>query len=183
VIWRGTAEGDAALLARAAAGDEVAVADLYAAYAGPLYAYGLRRLGDTDLAEELVQTVLTRLWRSRSRYDPARGSVRTFVYAIARTSATDLHRRRARQAEPRGQLPDVAGTDELDDLLRAEAVRAALDRLSSDHREVLELAYFGELTQSTIAQRLGLPLGTVKSRTFYALKAFALACEELGVER
>lgn len=177
-----SAHADAALLARAAAGDEEAVGMLYATYAGPLYAYGLRHLGDGGLAEELVQTVMTRLWRSRSRYDPARGSVRTFVYVIARSVATDLYRRRARQPEPRVHLPELTAADELDDLLRAEAVRAALDRLSDVHREVLELAYFRGLTQPVIAERLGLPVGTVKSRTYYALKAFRLACEELGVD-
>lgn len=176
------ATDDAALLARAASGDEEAVAALYSAYAGPLYGFGLRRLGDAELAEDLVQAVMTRLWRSGGRYDPARGSVRTWVYTIARTTAIDLYRRQPR-AEPREHLPENAAVDELERLLRAEAVRAALDRLSGEHREVLELAYFRGLPQALIAERLGLPLGTVKSRTFYALKALRLACDELGVEQ
>jgi RNA polymerase sigma-70 factor, ECF subfamily len=174
---------EAALLRRAARGDEDAVAALYEAYAGSLYGFGLRRLGDPTLAEELVQTVMTRLWRAAARYDARRGSVRTWVFAIARNAATDLHRRQPR-AEPRAALPEQPDTvDELDRLLRAEAVRAALDRLSGAHREVLELAYFRGCSQAEIAMRLGLPLGTVKSRTFYALKAFRLACDELEVDR
>lgn len=183
LVSRSAADAEAALLSRAAQGDEDAVAALYRAYAGPIYGFGLRRFGDPTLAEELVQAVMTRLWRLAGRYDHNRGSVRTWVFTIARTTAIDLYRRQPR-AEPTDPLPtDPEHADELDDLLRAEAVRAALERLTPDHREVIELAYFRGLTQAEIAQRLGLPLGTVKSRTYYALQAFRLACDELGVVR
>lgn len=176
------AEAEAALLARMADGDDEAVAALYDAYAGPVYGFGLRRLGDPPLAEELVQVVMTRVWRLAGRYEPSRGSVRTWVFTIARTAAIDLYRRRSR-AEPTAAPPEQAeAVDELEWLLRAEAVRAALDRLSTEHREVLDLAYFRGWAQHEIAHRLNLPLGTVKSRTFYALKAFRLACDELEVE-
>jgi RNA polymerase sigma-70 factor, ECF subfamily len=172
---------DADVVARAAAGDEDAVATLYDAYARPVYGFGLRRLGDPQLAEELVQNVMTRLWQRARTYDPARGSVRTWVFMIARTAVIDLHRRSIQAAAPAPlpEQPDLV--DDLEHLLRAEAVRAALDRLSAEHREVLALAYFDGLTQAEIAERLSLPLGTVKSRTYYALKAFQLACDELGV--
>lgn len=170
-------------MSRVATGDEEAVTALYDIYAGPLYGFGLRRLGDPALAEELVQAVMTRLWRRAGRYQPARGSVRTWVFTMARTVAIDLYRRQPR-AEPVDSLPEPAdNVDELEALLRAEAVRAALDRLTPEHREVLDLGYFRGLSQSEIAGRLVLPLGTVKSRTFYALKAFRLACDELGVDR
>jgi RNA polymerase sigma-70 factor, ECF subfamily len=173
---------DVNLVSRAANGDGDAVGALYDQYAGALYGFGLRRLGDRALAEELVQTVMTRLWRNAGRYEPARGSVRTWVFTIARSTAVDLYRRRPR-ATPTDHLPEQPdGVDELEVLLRAEAVRAALDRLSPEHREVLDLAYFHGHTQAEISRRLRMPLGTVKSRTFYALKAFRLACEELGVE-
>ena len=99
----------------------------------------------------------------------------------------DLHRQRARQPQPSADAEDVASgvaaIDELDALLQAEVVRAALDRLSSDHRQMLDLAYFRGLTQVEIAGCLELPLGTVKSRTYYALKALRLACDELGVDQ
>jgi RNA polymerase sigma-70 factor (ECF subfamily) len=173
---------EAALLARAGRGEERAVAALYDAYAGPIFGFGLRRLGNAALAEELVQLVMTRLWRTADRYDPARGSVRTWVFTMARSTAIDLHRRQPR-SEPTATVPEHADTvDELDALLRAEAVRAAMDRLSDEHREVLDLAYFRGYSQAEIAHRRGLPIGTVKSRTFYALKAFRLACDELEVE-
>jgi RNA polymerase sigma-70 factor, ECF subfamily len=172
---------EAALVARAAEGDEDAVAVLYEVYASPLYGFGLRRLGDPLLAEELVQAVMTRLWRHGARYEPTRGSVRTWVFMIARTTVIDLYRRQP-EATPTGDLADqVDVVDELEALVRAEAVRTALERLSAEHREMLDLAYYRGLSQAEIAARLGLPLGTVKSRTFYALKAFRLACDELGV--
>ena len=174
--------GEATLVSRAAGGDETAVRALYELYAGPLYGFGLRRLGDPVLAEELVQAVMTKLWRGADRYVPARGSVRTWIFTIARNTAVDIHRRRPRD-QPAERLPErEAVIDELESLVRAESVRAALDRLSAEHRHVLELAYFAGLTQAQVAERLFLPLGTVKSRTFYALKAFRLACDELGVE-
>ncbi len=139
-------QAEAALLTRAAGGDEAAVAALYDAYARPLWAFGLRRLGDRELAEELVQRVMTRLWRSAGRYDSSRASVRSYVFTIARTTAVDLHRQRARQPQPRSDAQiaasGLAAVDELDVSLQTEAVRAALDRLSRDHREMLDLAYF-----------------------------------------
>ncbi len=170
------------MLRRAAAGDNDAIAELYDRYGSALYGFGVRRLGSPQLAEELVQQVMTRVWRSADRYDPRRASVRTWVFMIARSTVIDLYRADPRP-EPTADL-DRRGeaSDELEALLRAEALRAALDRLSRQHREALELGYFHGLTQAEIAERLGLPLGTVKSRTFYALKALRLACDELGVK-
>ena len=176
----GAEADDVDRVVRAAHGDEAAMTTLYDAFARPIYAFGLRRLGDPALAEELVQSVLLKVWRQAQRYEPSRGSVRTWVFTIARTTAVDLHRRRRRPTAP---LPEVGDPlDELEQLVRAEAVRAALDRLSHDHRQVLDLAYVHGLAQHEIADRLGVPLGTVKSRTFYALRAFRLACDELGID-
>lgn len=170
------------LMAEVAAGDPRALAALYDCYAQPLYAFGVRRLGDRGLAEDLVQQVLLRVWHSAERYDPARGSVRTWVLAIARNAVVDLHRRRRRASAVPTQpeaLPEET-SDELERLLRAEMVRTALQRLSPDHRRVLDLVYFRGLSQAEAAEQLGLPLGTVKSRTYYALRALRLALEELG---
>jgi len=178
---------EAALLISAASGDQQAMADLYDTYAGALYGYGFRRLGSTTLAEDLVQRVMTRLWQLADRYDPSRASVRTWVFTLARTSCIDLYRAQP-PAAARGEAPDRTGpTDEsidadIEQLLQAELIRTALDRLSTDHRQVIELAYFTGLSQNEVATRLGLPLGTVKSRSFYALKALRLTLEELGVD-
>jgi RNA polymerase sigma-70 factor (ECF subfamily) len=176
-------EGD--LLVAIAGGDREALARLYDLYAGTLYGWGLRRLGEETLAEDLVQRVMLKVWRMAARHDPGRGSVRTWIFVMARTAVVDLLRERPRAA-PTADLPDredVRVTDELDALLGAEVVRAALDRLHEDHRRVVELAYFGQLTQTEIAARLGIPLGTVKSRSYYALRALRLSLQELGVQR
>lgn len=177
--------GEASLLAAAARGDERAASVLYDTYADALYGYGLRRLHDRELAEELVQRVLEKLWRRADAYDPGRGPVRAYVFAIAGSTVADLQRRLGRLPRPVAELPQaaVAVDDEADRVLAAASVRAALDRLAPDHRRVLELAYTRGLTQREIADALQLPLGTVKSRTYYALKALRLACEELGVTR
>lgn len=175
-----TASSEATLVARASDGDATAISALFDLYAGAIYGYGLRRLGQHLLAEELVQRVMTQVWRRASTYRPERGSVRTWVFTIARTSMVDIVRAEPR-AEPVGSVPDQPIDDELDVLIRAEAVRAALARLTPAHREVLDLAYFNGLSQREIATRTGEPLGTVKSRTYYALRALRLACEEAGV--
>ena len=178
----GSRVDEAQLIAAVADGDRRALAALYDRYARALYAFGHRRLGDRGLAEELVQQVLLRVWRRARDYDPTRGSVRTWVLAIARNCCVDLHRRRLRspRTEPLDDRDDVDPGEDLERLLRAEVVRAALGRLSDEHRRVLELVYFRGFTQAEAAERLGLPLGTVKSRTFYALKALRLGLEELG---
>jgi RNA polymerase sigma-70 factor (ECF subfamily) len=171
------------LLARAARGDERAAAAIFDAFADPLYGYGLRRLHDHHLAEELVQRVLERLWRRADGYDPARGSVAAYVFAIARSTVLDLRRevarRHSRTARGEHDPPDI--DDAAEGVLLTASVKAAVARLSDDHQQVLGLAYAQGLTQREIAARLGIPLGTVKSRTYYALEAFRLACEELGV--
>lgn len=178
---------EAALLVSAASGDQQAMADLYDTYAGALYGYGFRRLGSTTLAEDLVQRVMTRLWQLADSYDPSRASVRTWVFTLARTSCIDLYRAQP-PAAAHGAAPDRTGPThdsidaDIEQLLHAELIRTALDRLSTDHRQVIELAYFTGLSQSEVATRLGLALGTVKSRSFYALKALRLTLEELGVD-
>ena len=175
---------EAKLLADVAAGDQRAAAVLYDTYAHALYGYGLQRLHDGELAEELVQRVLWQLCRRADRYDPARGPVRAYVFAIAGSTVIDLQRQAARRPTPVDTGHAEARTavaDAADEVVAAATVRAALQRLSDEHRRVLELAYHRGLSQHEIAEILALPLGTVKSRTYYALRAFRLACEEMGV--
>ncbi len=162
-------------------GDEESLGALYDRFGPPLFAFSLRRLGDPELAEQLVQDVMTRIWRSADRYDPDRGAVETWIFTMARSMVIDLARRQHR-SQPLSADPADPG-DDLEDLVRAEEVRIALERLTPEHREILHLAYFLALSQSQIADRTGLPLGTVKSRVYYALRAFRLACDELGVEQ
>lgn len=178
----GTAADEAALLAQLAAGDAGdPVVELYRRYGPRLYALGVRVLYDRTLAEELVQETFVRVWQGAHRYDPAQGSVRTWMLTIARRVAIDLQRRAAARPRAAAHSRAPSGTvtdpldelwveDDLDRLFTAIEVRAAMETLSDAHREVLQLAYDEQLTQSEVAERIGVPLGTVKTRTFHALR-------------
>jgi RNA polymerase sigma-70 factor (ECF subfamily) len=172
---------EARLLALVAAGqrDEPLV-ELYSRYAKRVYGLGLRLLGDQGLAEDLVQETFLRLWRSAPRFDPDRATVRTFLFTIARRAAVDLWRRRRDRIEAAGsEVEPVVEDEAFEALLVSLDVRDALDELSAKHREVLELHYRGDLTQQQISERLEVPLGTVKTRTYHALRALKGKLEEL----
>ena len=159
---------------RLAAGEEGAINEVYAAL-GPMVLGYLRRFVARDEAEDVLQRVFYEVWRNRDRYDPTR-SLEAWVLGIARKRAIDLLRRRHANVVPIDELRDIAGDDgrELAErYARASEVRAALERLPREQREVLALAYFGELTQTEIADRLGVPLGTVKARAFRGLRRLA----------
>jgi RNA polymerase sigma-70 factor (ECF subfamily) len=160
--------------ARLAAGEEGAIGDIYAAL-GPMVLGYLRRFVPRDEAEDVLQRVFYEVWRNRDRYDPSR-SLEAWVLGIARKRAIDQLRRRHANVVPIEELREIAGDDgrELADrYARANEVRRALERLPREQREVLTLAYFGDLTQTEISERLGVPLGTVKARTFRGLRRLA----------
>ncbi len=174
---------EAALMVAVGQGDrERALPDLYQRYERRLYGLGVRLLGDQGLAEELVQETFLRIWRTADRFDPARGTVSAFIFSIARRLAIDLYRRpSSRPFQP--EVERSAAPDEtIDRLLLQLGVRDALDSLSEAHRQVLELSYQSDLTQVEIAARLGISLGTVKSRTYHALRAFHRAVEQRGID-
>jgi RNA polymerase sigma factor (sigma-70 family) len=167
-------EQGASLGARLAAGEEGAIDDVYSAL-GPMVLGYLRRFVPGDEADDVLQRVVYEVWRSRDRYDPTR-SLEAWVLGIARKRAIDQLRRRHANVVPIEELRDIAGDDgrELAErYARANEVRGALERLPSEQREALTLAYFGDLTQTEIADRLGVPLGTVKARTFRGLRRLA----------
>jgi RNA polymerase sigma-70 factor (ECF subfamily) len=180
-------EDDAKLIARVAGGDlGQPLEELYDRYAARLYGLGLRLLGDPGLAEELVQETFVRLWQSAGRYDPQRGSVTSFVFTIARRLAIDLRRRPS--SRPFAELEANQGAerdpgDAVDRLLVGLHVRDALSSLPDGQREVLELLYLQDLTQRQVADRVGVPLGTVKTRAFYGLRALkeALTARDVNV--
>ncbi len=178
-------EREQELVARLAAGDrEDALSDLYALYGRPLYGLGIHLLRDAGLAEDLVQETFIRLWRSARSYDPQRGSVRTFVFTLARRAAVDLWRRRGAPVpalldEP--EQADAAGTEAYEHLVLRLSVGEALEVLSPAQRQVLELQYQTDLTQAQVAERLGIPLGTVKTRTMHAMHRLADVLEERGL--
>jgi RNA polymerase sigma-70 factor (ECF subfamily) len=160
--------------ARLAAGEEGAINECYSAL-GPMVLGYLRRFVPRDEAEDVLQRVFYEVWRNRDRYDPAR-SLEAWMLGIARKRAIDQLRRRHANVVPLEELRDIAGDDgrELAErYARATEVRAALERLPAEQREVLTLAYFGDLTQTQVAERLGVPLGTVKARTFRGLRRLA----------
>jgi len=169
--------GDEDLMGLVARGDEQALSELYDRYSRPVYATGVRLLGDAQLAEELVQDAFMSVWRSAASFDPARASFATWLYRIARNRATDLDRRRRARPRPAGEhgLYAVAGGPRPEEAVDSWDVATALSSIPSEHREVLELAYFEGLSQREISRQTGLPLGTIKSRTTAALKRFRQA--------
>ena len=176
------AEHEARLVSGAAGGDrDLAMGELYDRYARRVYGFGLRQLhNDASLAEELVQETFVRLWRSAARFDPGRGSVSRFVFTIARNTAVDLHRRKPRgQREELGEL--AAHGDAFEQLITSLTVRDALQALQPAFREVLELTYDQALSQGQIAETLEVPVGTVKSRTYYAMRALRDELVQRGV--
>jgi RNA polymerase sigma-70 factor (ECF subfamily) len=193
-----TATTDADVLLAVRQHDRAAFEELYRRYSGRLFSLGLKLLGDAGLAEELVQETFVRLWRTTATFDPAKGSASAFIFVIARRLAVDLWRRPSSRARPPLAPADGdadglgrstaarAGAGAVDDPVDAfvlsVVVRDALDSLSPSHREVLELAYRSDLTQRQIARRLEVPLGTVKTRAYYALRALKLALEERGID-
>lgn len=134
---------------------------------------GLRLLGDRSLAEDLVQDVFTSVWDKAESFDSSKASLMTWIYQIARNRSTDLDRRRRSRPDSAGSEPllYLAGREDMRHLAERLDVAEALSRLSPDHQNVLALAYLEGLTQREIALMIGVPLGTVKSRTASALRA------------
>ena len=166
---------DEALVALVARGDEDALAELYDRVGRIAYGLALRVLRDERLAEDAVQEAFLQVWRSAATYRAERAKASTWVLTLVHRRAVDLVRREERrQAEPLtddsvlGQAPEQ--TEEAAWLhFERERVQAALAELPDVQREALELAYYGGFSQSELADRLGVPLGTIKSRMFAGL--------------
>ena len=166
---------DAALLARVVARDESAVEELYARYSGPMYSLARQVTRSESFAQDVVQEVFAALWRDAARFDPARGAVSPWLFTLARHKAIDLVRReqnvRKRTAEVDLELREADDDVDAEAWLgiRRDRVRAAIGGLTPIQREALELAFFGGLTHVEVAERLGIPLGTAKTRIRSAL--------------
>jgi RNA polymerase sigma-70 factor, ECF subfamily len=173
---------EAGLVAQIAAGDTgPAVAELYRRYGRRLYRFGIRQLGNEGLAEEMVQETFVRLWRTAGRFDAAKASVGTYLYVLARSAAADIAKRpSSRPLLPADPLDEAAIADSVDQVLDSLIIREALESLGAGHAEVIRLAHEEGLTQTQIAERLGLPLGTVKTRTFHGMRALRTALAERG---
>ncbi|SBT38797.1 RNA polymerase sigma factor [Micromonospora auratinigra] len=174
-----TETDDLALERRFAAGDELAFNELYRRFSGPMYATAYHVLGNRDLAADAVQQAFVQAWRAADRFDASR-EIQPWLYAITRRAAVDIYRRRRKiSAElPFDETWATAGElrEEglsLDATWQVWQVRAALERLAPEERQVLQLAYYQGMTQSEIAAALGIALGTVKSRSFRAQRRLA----------
>ncbi len=179
---------DEALVALAARSEQTALGELYDRYGRPAYGLALRILRDEALAEDAVQEAFLSLWRTASRYVPEKGKASTWILTLVHRRAVDLVRREERRrADSLHDAPEPAddgrGADEEAWLrLQRERVQAALRQLPDQQREALELAYYGGFTQSELAERLGQPLGTIKSRMFAGLSRLRELLGDPGME-
>jgi RNA polymerase sigma-70 factor (ECF subfamily) len=169
-------------------GVEAALSKLYDRYSRTVFGVGMKILGDRSMAEELVQEVFLKVWRSSGTFDPSRASFSTWLYRVTRSVALDLYRKRAHRVRPvsDGQLhiaaerdPSAGPQEVVDESWMSWRVSRALEVLDAPHREVIDLAYFGGLSQREISERTGVPLGTVKTRTASAYKSLR---KELAVQ-
>jgi RNA polymerase sigma-70 factor (ECF subfamily) len=156
---------------------------LYQDYYTPLLAFVMRLTGgQRQWAEDVVQETLLRAWRNVEDLDPSSRSLMPWLGTVARRIVIDDRRRQdARPAEVTQEVPDVPVDDQTDRLLRTVTVTEALQELSPAHREVIVETYLKDRTVSQAADVLGVPVGTVKSRVYYALRALRLTMEERGV--
>jgi|SRR5581483_1758950 len=174
---------DGELIQRAAGGDQSAFEQLYQRYARPVFGLALRRLGDRGRAEDAVQETFASIWRSASSYRPERGPGAPWLYAVARNAIVDRARSRA---DIPADVPDEPAREPGPGELAEQGwvswrVHRALEELSEREREVIALAYWSGLSQSEVAEFLGIPLGTVKTRTRAALMRLAdILGDELG---
>jgi RNA polymerase sigma factor (sigma-70 family) len=167
---------DEAVVALVARSDERALAELYDRYGGPAYSLARHVVRDTSLAEDAVQEAFLAIWREAVRFAPERAKASTWIMTLVHRRAVDVVRREQRRradalpetepAAPGGSAEDVVWLR-----LERERVQDALRRLPDRQRETLELAYYGGYTQSELADRLGRPLGTIKSQMFAALSS------------
>jgi RNA polymerase sigma-70 factor, ECF subfamily len=172
-----------ALLTQVARGDEAALGEVYDRFGRVAYGLALRIIRDERLAEDAVQEAFLAVWRQAASFDPARASARTWLLTLVHRRAVDLvrreERRRADALDPEIEPSGSSAADDAELRSRRAQVQRALAQLPDDQRRPIELAYYGGLSQSELAEQLDLPLGTVKSRMFTGLKRLG---ELLGSE-
>ncbi len=178
---------DHGLLALVGRGDREAFARLYDMYSAAAYSLAARIVRDRDLAADVVQNVFLAVWTGATQFDAGRGQPSTWIMTMTHHKAVDMVRReQRRRTEPLDLAAELAATGvPVDEQawrgVARDNVRAALARLPDPHREVIELAYFAGYSQSELAARLALPIGTVKSRTFAAMRALRDALAAAGM--
>lgn len=177
---------DEALVALVARSDDDALAALYDRYGRLAYGLAMRIVRDPTLAQDAVQEGFLNAWRGAGSFDPVRAKPSTWLLTLVHRRAVDLVRReQRRRGEPLEDVaPEAAEATDEEAALREQRqiVQHALRRLPTDQREALELAYYGGYTQSQLAERLGVPLGTIKSRMFGGLSRLRELLAEAGIE-
>jgi RNA polymerase sigma-70 factor, ECF subfamily len=156
---------------------------IWTAYVAEMRGFAGRWLSDAGRAEDAVQESFLRAWRSASRFDAARGTPRAWLFAILRNVLVDQARADTARPQTMNVAVEVAGADDLDLRVAALVVGDALRRLSAEHREAIVESYYRQQTAAEVADRVGVPVGTVRSRLFYGLKALSNALDEIGFER
>jgi RNA polymerase sigma-70 factor, ECF subfamily len=174
-----TLESDGELIVRTAAGDHQAFAELHRRFARPVLGFALRRLADRGRAEDAAQETFAAIWRSARTYRPERGPGAPWLYTIARNAIVNQARLRV---EPIAELADAPSDDpgpaeDAETAWLTGHVHHAVEGLPEHERAVIELAYWGGLSQSEVASSLNIPIGTVKTRTRKALARLAVALD------
>lgn len=183
-------EAEVELLARIVARDERALEVLHGQYSGPLYSLAVQVTGSDRFAQDIVQEVFIAVWKDAARFDPSKGAVSTWLFSMARHKSIDAIRREAR-ARKRAADAEMEREVAPDDVhheawlgIRRDRVRAAMSELSDAQRGALELAFFAGLTHVEVAERLGVPLGTAKTRIRAGLLRLRdILGDEVGEER
>lgn len=177
-----SAAADLALIRRVAAGDEMALAELYDRYSGHVYAVALRILREPGAAEDILQDTFYKLWQDVRAFDPLRGSLAGWLVVSARNRAISHLRRHNPQRDEEWSDETVAAPENfsgaIENRLTLDLVRSVLEDLPHPQRQALDLAYFEGLTHSEIAERTGEPLGTIKTRLRSALKTLRKALNQ-----
>jgi RNA polymerase sigma factor (sigma-70 family) len=178
---------DEALLSLVASSDDHALAELYDRFGGVAYGLAFRILRDESLAQDAVQEAFLAVWRTADRFLAERAKASTWILTLVHRRAVDLVRRQERRrGEPLESAPEPVASEQVEEQatirFQRQVVQEALRRLPPEQREALELGYYAGLTQSELAERLGQPLGTIKSRMFTGLTRLKDLLAQAGLE-
>ena len=181
------ATSDEVLIGRIAAGDRLAMQVLYARHHVRVYRFVLRLVRNESMAEDLISEVFLDVWRQAGKFE-GRAAVSTWLLAIARFKALSELRRRPEEElteETAEAIEDTADTPEtaLEKKDKSELLRKCLTELSPEHREIIDLVYYHEKSVEEVAEIVGIPEATVKTRMFYARKKLAELLKARGIER
>ena len=161
--------------------DEAGLREAFLTHGGELFGFARRSLNSTPNAEDVVQETFSRAWRSRARFDPTLGSLRTWLFTIERRVILDFSARQAKNSTVSlDQAQEPASEDHIERAMLGWQMESALQRLDPEHRMIVTEIYFNGRSGREVAEMFGLPEGTVRSRSFYALRMLRLLLEEGG---